>query len=187
MAYFSEKELGPKSRTISEITPGTWKGIVLAINQRVEDGSFGYKFPTTCPDGYGTIGSNVNMLADGVEADFPDLKWPLDPKTVPDIYHVLDLIEFAFKHIGAPVKGDASAGAEAASRHGILGAHVDRQQFHDPAHREEQDLDREGRRRRLLLPPDVLRNPARSQRDPSRRIGGSRRNRDKERTAGESW
>lgn len=45
MAYFSEREKGPKPRTVEEITPGAWKGIWAIINTRLQNGSFGNAFP----------------------------------------------------------------------------------------------------------------------------------------------
>jgi hypothetical protein len=106
VAYFSDREQGPKPRTGTEITEGAWKGIVIAIGRRVTDGSFGQSFPEMCDDGRGPVGTNEKMLRDAIESEIPDLEWPWRGRELPSTYDALDFIEFCYRHIASPIKGD---------------------------------------------------------------------------------
>jgi hypothetical protein len=106
VAYFSDREQGPKPRTGTEITEGAWKGIVIAIGRRVTDGSFGQSFPEMCDDGRGPVGTNEKILRDAIESEIPDLEWPWRGRELPSTYDALDFIEFCYRHIASPIKGD---------------------------------------------------------------------------------
>ena len=49
--YFTELEVGETPRTETELTATVWRGIAALIGARIEDGSFGAKYPETCDDG----------------------------------------------------------------------------------------------------------------------------------------
>jgi len=104
--YFSDREAGPRPRTSEEIPLPVWGGIVAAINSRVKDGSFGYRFPDTCPDGEVVCGCSETDFSLALRADIPDVSWPLDPQSIPPKLAVLDLIEFCFQSTGKPIQGD---------------------------------------------------------------------------------
>jgi hypothetical protein len=91
MPLFSERERGPRARTIEEITENCWNGIVGAIQTRLDDGSFGLAFQETCPDGNAICGVNMANFQRAISG--LALPWPPDG-SVPDTYDVLDLIEF---------------------------------------------------------------------------------------------
>src|SRR6266478_9382251 len=80
-AYFSDREFGARPRDVQEVTAPVWRGIVGAINSRVEAGAFGLDFPRRCEDG-GTLitGTDETTLGQAIQAEIPDLEWPL--KTV---------------------------------------------------------------------------------------------------------
>jgi len=101
MTYFSERELGARPRTREEITEQAWKGIVSAIQTRIEDGSFGFSFPDTCNDeGRNTIiGTNARLMGSAITGEFPYLEWPLNASVVPSLYDVLDLVEFCHQRV----------------------------------------------------------------------------------------
>jgi hypothetical protein len=103
--YFSDRELGPKPRTIEDISQKVWGGIVAAINSRVSDGSFGYRFPAECPDGAGVYGCDDASFWDALAAEIPDISLPLISKDVPSPLVILDFIEFCYRHVAKPIQG----------------------------------------------------------------------------------
>src|SRR6266508_4214247 len=48
--YFSDRERGMRPRVAEEVTTAAWGGIVVAIQTRIRDGSFGRHFPDVCDD-----------------------------------------------------------------------------------------------------------------------------------------
>ena len=102
--YFSDSEVGPRPRTKEDIGEKAWKGVFALIQAGIEDGSFGFKYPETCPDGAGPIGTDRNMFWAAAQGDIPDLKLPVDPSEVPPYLVVLDLIQFCFGSIGKPLQ-----------------------------------------------------------------------------------
>ncbi len=58
MSYFSDRETGEVPRTTTELTPSAWRGIAALIQVRLDDGSFGERYPEICPDGAGAYGTN---------------------------------------------------------------------------------------------------------------------------------
>jgi len=62
MPYFSDRERGERPQTLTELTRVAWRGIAALIQIRLEDGSFGARFPETCPDGAGPCGTNESLF-----------------------------------------------------------------------------------------------------------------------------
>lgn len=106
MTFFSDRELGPRPRTSEQINSKVWGGIYSAIQKRIDDGSFGYGFPEQCPDGYGISGCDVQKLRLTVEAEIPNLEWPLTPERVPSFYEIFDLLELLHRNVGNPSEWD---------------------------------------------------------------------------------
>ena len=120
MRYFSERETGDAPREIEDISNNVWRGLLAAVRSRDADGSFGARFPDTCPDGTYVCGANMGMFDDALRAEIPKLvvsieqSYPrfrhsiIDALQMPDLQlpalEVLDLIEFCWKSIGKPVK-----------------------------------------------------------------------------------
>jgi hypothetical protein len=104
--YFSDRERGPRPRTTEDINASVWTGLKYLIESRIDDGSFGYKFPETCPDGAGPCGCDARKLDAIAHAEIPDLPdhWLNSTDTPPDTLVVLDLLEFCARNIGKPIQ-----------------------------------------------------------------------------------
>ena len=73
MTYFSETENGEIPQENEEIGEGAWGGIRVLINARIDDGSFGTKYPTPCEDGGAITGSDRDAVWTAMRADIPNL------------------------------------------------------------------------------------------------------------------
>ncbi|EKN5109519.1 stationary phase or STEss regulating sigma factor [Yersinia enterocolitica] len=99
-----------------------WTGLVSYINVLVFKGYFGKYFPEECPDGQGCIGTNEDTFKAALQAEIPNIGWPLGvgPEDVdlygyrsrtqvtfiPDYLVVMDLLQFCYKHVAAPVESN---------------------------------------------------------------------------------
>ncbi len=104
--YFSDRETGPRPRTSEEISEPVWDEIVAAINSRLQNGSFGYRFPVTCPDGHVVCGCSGDDFSLALRADIPEISWPLYPQTIPPSLAILDPLEFCYQSTAKPIQGD---------------------------------------------------------------------------------
>jgi hypothetical protein len=105
--YFSDREHGPRPRTIEQIGATVWTALRYLIESRIEDGSLGYKFPETCPDGAGTCGCDGRKFYAIARAEIPELtdEWPNGySEAPPETLIILDLLEFSARNIARPVK-----------------------------------------------------------------------------------
>ncbi len=109
--YFSDRETGGRPRTEEEINEAVWRGIRSLIESRVEDGSFGQRFPEVCPDGSVICGTNEGSFSDRVNAIVPDVVDSefleagvirLCRESLPPTLGILDLIEFCFENVARP-------------------------------------------------------------------------------------
>lgn len=116
--YFSDREQDPKPRTEEVISPKAWCGIVSIIESRITTGAFGAVYPEMCDDGTCPIGTDINMMNLAIQGEMPDLSWPVEitllcqqnnrfikQPLAPDIFSVLDLIEFCHRIVAEPIKG----------------------------------------------------------------------------------
>jgi len=103
--YFTDREFGSLPRTREVIDATVWGGLYALILARLANNSFGYRFPETCPDGYGTAGHSEQMLRLTIAAEIPKLEWPLSPENVPETPTILDLLEFVSASIAMPIEG----------------------------------------------------------------------------------
>lgn len=106
--YFSDRERGPRARTSEEIGATVWTALRHQIETRIEDGSFGYKFPENCSDGAGPCGCDQLKFDELARAEIPDLpeSWlRRNEDTLPDVLTILDLLEFCARAVAKPVKG----------------------------------------------------------------------------------
>jgi hypothetical protein len=85
------------------IEPSVWGGIFAIVSARLSDGSFGYKFPDICPDGYGVIGGDIRTMGLMLKAEIPEMPFPL-PDEVPNTFTILDFLEFVTASIGKPIE-----------------------------------------------------------------------------------
>lgn len=103
--YFSEKELGAKSRVIDTISAEVWQGLRGIVLSSIDRGDFGEAFPDYCQDGQGNvIGTNLKTMGQALKAEVPDAVWPLSEDEVPEVFAILDMIEFCFRHIAQSSK-----------------------------------------------------------------------------------
>jgi hypothetical protein len=112
--YFSDKERGAKARTTENITPAAWGGIVALINELIRAGAFGNKYPETCSDGAGIIGTDGHLFSLALQAEISNIEWPLTTKRrephgrswepyAPDTLTILDLIQFCYHSVAKPI------------------------------------------------------------------------------------
>ncbi|MBF0186294.1 MAG: stationary phase or STEss regulating sigma factor [Magnetococcales bacterium] len=127
MEYFSDQERGKAESTKEDIPDQVWRGIFGHIHSLIDDGSFGESFPETCPDGPAVVGTDYRGFWDACGAENPLLleyaiqsqrksSWSFDEteniqlaqgldQGKPDLLEILDLIQFCFHHVSAPVQG----------------------------------------------------------------------------------
>ena len=101
MTYFSEREKGELPRDKEEIDNRIWKGIEVLIEGRIDDGSFGAKYPTRCFGGEGITGSDADAVWQAIGAEIPNL-WYRSEVKPPQTLDILNLIEFCWRCIGQP-------------------------------------------------------------------------------------
>jgi hypothetical protein len=102
---YSERERGPKPRTSEVIDERTWSGLVVLIEKRVGDGSFGFGFPEQCTDLSGPYGTDRRALGIALKAEV-EVDWPLRVDEMPDDQLLIfDMLEFLHEKIGEPIQG----------------------------------------------------------------------------------
>jgi hypothetical protein len=76
------------------------------IDTRIDDGSFGYRFPRACDDPgkepYGTDRANFERT---LEAEIPGVEVPLRAWKMPETPVILDVLEFCAKAVAQPSRG----------------------------------------------------------------------------------
>lgn len=82
-------------------------GLVVIINSRFADGSFGYLYPEKCEDDVsGVIGDvcgfDFNSFSLALASEIQEISLPLDAKKVQPTPVVLDFLEFCHRAIGKP-------------------------------------------------------------------------------------
>lgn len=116
--YFSDREQGPKSRIEELVSPAVWGGIVGLVKSLIATGAFGAKYPESCQDGQGYIGTDEKAMALAIQAEIPGIAWPLtttkrvqqgfyseEQPFAPDTLLVLDFIEFCYRIVAKPIQG----------------------------------------------------------------------------------
>lgn len=104
--YFSDRERGSKPRTIEKIGEKAWHGIAALVESRIEDRSLGFGFPEICPDNDLPVGTDRQKFSRVLGAEIPEIDFPFDYSEIPDTLAILDLVEFAHRHVGGPVERD---------------------------------------------------------------------------------
>jgi hypothetical protein len=102
--YFSDRERGPRPRTKEEIGATVWAALRHLIQSRIDDGSFGYRFPEACPDGAGPCGCDGRKFDVIARAEIPELgeNWLYsDADGRPDTLTILDVLEFSARNIAS--------------------------------------------------------------------------------------
>ncbi len=111
--YFSDRERGSRPRTAEVIDAVTWEALFAVIHARIDNGSFGYGFPATCPDGNALCGTNEVAFWRVARAEIPQLVegdfgpwWPPRADKSPPTLAILDFLEFTARAVGAPTRGN---------------------------------------------------------------------------------
>lgn len=132
--YFSDRELGQMPRAVSEISPNVWQGIAWLIQERVENGSFGQRFPEKCQDypHHSSVcyGTNIGQFEAAIKVAIPALAeieqiwrdqenqaaygffrpdgknlWEMSTMEQPPLMVVMDIIEFCWQNVSKSEQG----------------------------------------------------------------------------------
>jgi len=116
--YFSDRENGPRARTVQVIVPEVWAGLVGTVQALINGGAFGLRFPDRCPDGQAVCGIDSESMAASIRAEMPGLSWPLETTEMvgegylserhafaPDTFLVLDFLEFVYAAVAKSIQG----------------------------------------------------------------------------------
>lgn len=103
--YYTDREFGERPRTTEMIDKKLWGGLFSLIRVRLSDASFGYRFPDACADSPIACGCDENAFRLTLEAEIPEIEWPLRVANVPATPVVLDLLEFCAAAVGEPLQG----------------------------------------------------------------------------------
>ncbi len=104
-AYFTEREYGVRPATVEVIDERLWAGLYTLIQTRIDDGSFGLRFPEQCPAGNGACGCDEQAFSRVLGAEVPWIDWRPSPNSVPDTPVILDFLEFCAGAVGEPIQG----------------------------------------------------------------------------------
>jgi hypothetical protein len=104
--YFSDREQGSRKPTEVEISDRAWGGLWAAIQRRLSNGSFGYRYPEACPDGKGVSGGDETAFYAALYAEVPDLGSHFGPGDAPPTLAVLDALEFCHAAVAEPIQLD---------------------------------------------------------------------------------
>lgn len=104
-SYFSDRERGPRARTEEAISERVWAALYDLIQSRINDGSFGARFPEMCTDGGGPYGTDARAFWRTARAEIPDLPEDIRADEVPDLLVLLDLLQFCADSVGQPIQG----------------------------------------------------------------------------------
>ncbi|WP_263588087.1 hypothetical protein [Sphingopyxis sp. GC21] len=103
--YFTDREYGQRLAISETIDERVWEALQAAIDMRLDDGAFGYRFTAQCPDGDGPCGCDRQAFARFIKAEVPWIDWPLQRGELPDTPVILDLLEFCASAVGEPILG----------------------------------------------------------------------------------
>lgn len=82
-----------------------WDALQAAIEMRLQNGAFGYRFTAQCLDGDGPCGCDRQAFGRFVIAEVPWIEWPLRHGDLPETPVILDLLEFCASAVGEPILG----------------------------------------------------------------------------------
>ena len=103
--YFTDREFGEKPRATEQIDQRVWGAVISLIETKIDDGSFGYRFPLVCDDsGHQPFGCDRSAFALMLQAEVPRVEWPLRQDALPDAPDILDLLEFCCSAVGQPIQ-----------------------------------------------------------------------------------
>ncbi len=104
--YFTDREYGTRPRATDNIDERLWGGLHSLIETKLDDGSFGLRFPDICSDpGNIPCGCDRSTFSRMLQAEVPWIEWPLRADQLPDTPVILDLLEFCAMAVGQPIQG----------------------------------------------------------------------------------
>jgi hypothetical protein len=103
--YYSDRVRRPRPRVEEEIDKAVWKAVLSLLERGIGSKLFAGDFPLECEDHRGTYACDRDGLLETLQAEVPELGWPLTPISVPDTLAVLDAIEFLYRHASAASEG----------------------------------------------------------------------------------
>ena len=92
---------------ISDLTPAAWKGIAAEIRARIQNGSFGERYPATCPDGTVPYGTDEEDFWGAVAGEVPELaegEMVVRKADPPSVGATMALIEFCWRAVAKPTQ-----------------------------------------------------------------------------------
>ena len=99
--FFTDREHGPSPRHSEAIEEPLWLAIHSLIELKLDDGSFGYRFPEICSDaGRRPYGCDKIAFGAMLAGEVPWLEWPLHRNGLPTTPVILDLLEFCAMAVG---------------------------------------------------------------------------------------
>lgn len=105
-AYFTDREIGPRARSSEVIDGRVWAALRSLIDGRIDDGSFGFRFPLACEDtGREPYGTDPSRFGHTLSAEVPSVSWPIGWHEMPQTFVILDILEFCAKAVGRPIRG----------------------------------------------------------------------------------
>jgi len=103
--YYSNRARGHTPRINETIPLNVWGGLISLVNRFLANGGFGIDFPTECPDGRGPIGTDSRAFKLSLEAEVPQISFPVQNDELPDTLAILDFVEFCHSHVAWPEEG----------------------------------------------------------------------------------
>lgn len=100
MDFFSDRELGKKTRINEEISNELFNGILVLFERYYNN--LAKQFPAHCPDGGAVVGFDRSAFSDVVNALIPNMRFIRCFGTFdecPDKYAILDSIEFVYENL----------------------------------------------------------------------------------------
>lgn len=104
--YFTDREYGARPSISETISIRVWEALQAAIDMRVDNGAFGYRFTAYCPDGDGPCGCDRQTFVRFAKAEVPLIGWPLHHEELPATPVILDFLEFCASAVGEPILGN---------------------------------------------------------------------------------
>ena len=108
--YFSEREREARPRREETISTPVRRALLRLIEIRIGNGSFGWRFPAQCADGYGPYGTDERAFWDTAVAEVPDMPIPdgcaeptLQSAEDAETVVFLDLLEFSARAVARPI------------------------------------------------------------------------------------
>ena len=107
MVYFSDRELGERTRNEEDIGEVPWGGLRVLVKAKIDDGSFGIDYPESCDDDLGPTGTNQGGFYAAMRAEIPSLEeapWQAPWASRPPTIDILDMLEFCWRHVADPTQ-----------------------------------------------------------------------------------